>query len=311
MFERNMVWDSQNRLTSCDIDGDTVTYTYGADGLRRSRTYDNGTTTYYSYDGQSVAQEGHVANGNFVADVTYFNGPRGTEARIDENTGAIRWYLLDGLGSVVGEVDDNYNVTYTAKYSVYGTIRGDTGSSASKNKFCGSLGHTTEDNTFGLIYMRARWYDPRTCRFLSEDPAQQGGNWYVYCGNNPINAIDEDGRFFGIIGMAIGSLLSQSLRVNWNNVMWGAYAGFLSRAIPDVSNGHVSPWYKYAICILGGATTGGGASAWANIGKAAGMSGAGMWIAAHSAMLDAALYYALGSDRFIKEDGDQDKEQAK
>jgi len=34
----------------------TSTYTYGADGLRRSSTV-NGKTTYYVYDGQTLVQE--------------------------------------------------------------------------------------------------------------------------------------------------------------------------------------------------------------------------------------------------------------
>ena len=42
---RVMTWDSQNRMVSCTKGGVTSTYTYGADGLRRSSTV-NGITTY-------------------------------------------------------------------------------------------------------------------------------------------------------------------------------------------------------------------------------------------------------------------------
>ena len=53
---RSMTWDSQNRLVSCTKAGvtSTYTYTYGADGLRRTSTV-NGVTTYYVYDGQTLA----------------------------------------------------------------------------------------------------------------------------------------------------------------------------------------------------------------------------------------------------------------
>jgi len=64
------------------------------------------------------------------------------------------------------------------------TIDGDVG---------GRLGHTTEDDT-GLIYMRARYYDPAIGRFISEDPAGNGDNWYAYCDNNPVNLVDESGN---------------------------------------------------------------------------------------------------------------------
>ena len=39
-------------------------------------------------------------------------------------------------------------------------------------------------------------YDPVTGRFISEDPAFDGLNWYVYCGNNPISNIDPTGLAF-------------------------------------------------------------------------------------------------------------------
>ncbi|MDX1964406.1 MAG: RHS repeat-associated core domain-containing protein [Pirellulales bacterium] len=45
----------------------------------------------------------------------------------------------------------------------------------------------------GLQHHRARYYDPRTGRFLGEDPALADTNLYRYAGNNPVNAIDPSG----------------------------------------------------------------------------------------------------------------------
>jgi RHS repeat-associated protein len=45
----------------------------------------------------------------------------------------------------------------------------------------------------GLYYMRARYYDPETGRFISEDPIGFDGgdvNLYVYAGNNPVMGVD-------------------------------------------------------------------------------------------------------------------------
>jgi RHS repeat-associated protein len=75
----------------------------------------------------------------------------------------------------------------------YGAVRSSTGTSTSKHKFVGSLGHPSEDET-GLTYMQARYYDPQTGRFSSEDSALHGTNWYVYCSNNPTNFSDADGK---------------------------------------------------------------------------------------------------------------------
>ncbi len=51
------------------------------------------------------------------------------------------------------------------------------------------------DQTTGLYYMRARFYDPSLGRFLSEDPAGLAGgtNLYAYAGNDPINGSDPTG----------------------------------------------------------------------------------------------------------------------
>jgi RHS repeat-associated protein len=57
----------------------------------------------------------------------------------------------------------------------------------------GSLGHESEGNT-GLIYMRARYMDPVLGRFISEDPSKDGANWFVYCGDEPVNLVDTSGR---------------------------------------------------------------------------------------------------------------------
>ncbi len=37
--------------------------------------------------------------------------------------------------------------------------------------------------------------DPVLGKFFSEDPAYNGQNWYVYCSNNPVNLVDETGKF--------------------------------------------------------------------------------------------------------------------
>jgi hypothetical protein len=101
-------------------------------------------------DGQSAVRELKAG----VSQATYLTGITGPCYRRDDIAGTIRWYLYDGLGSVLAEVDPSGTVTATRKYDVYGAVRSSTGTSTSKHKFVGSLGHMSEDET-GLIYMRA------------------------------------------------------------------------------------------------------------------------------------------------------------
>jgi RHS repeat-associated protein len=156
-----------------------------ADGLRR-RMVTGANTTDYLLDGQSVVRE--IKNG--VIDATYLVGPRGPEYKRDQN-GAVQWYLYDGLGSVVGLVDSSGNVTNARKYDVYGAPRNAQTSSA--HCFVGGLRHTSDAET-GLMHMRARYMDPATGRFVSEDPARHGANWFAYCVSDPANRLDPDGR---------------------------------------------------------------------------------------------------------------------
>lgn len=123
---------------------------------------------------------------------------------------------------MLGEVDPNGNITSSRKYDVYGLIRGGNNpGGTSSHKFVGQLGHPSEDNT-GLIYMRARYYDPAIGRFTSEDPALSGNNWFVYCMNDPINCTDEDGK------QALLNLMTQAFAYFLLFLeMWGSYKKFL------------------------------------------------------------------------------------
>lgn len=69
------------------------------------------------------------------------------------------------------------------------------------------------DPQTGLIYMRARWYDPSTAQFLTRDPpdalTQQP---YSYTEDNPINGTDPTGLCGGFLdlGCVGGAIVSVS-----------------------------------------------------------------------------------------------------
>jgi RHS repeat-associated protein len=51
------------------------------------------------------------------------------------------------------------------------------------------------DGTTGLQLKAARWYSPDLGRFVSEDPIQDGTNWYMAFGNDPVNYADPSGLY--------------------------------------------------------------------------------------------------------------------
>jgi RHS repeat-associated protein len=108
------------------------------------------------------------------------------------------WFVYDGLGSCRALVKPNAQGTEAVlvaryDYDVYGAVRTQSGSSSNKFKYVAGIGHPTDEET-GLIYMRARYYDPQIGRFIGEDPSQEGANWFAYVNDDPANKVDKTGK---------------------------------------------------------------------------------------------------------------------
>jgi RHS repeat-associated protein len=94
-----------------------------------------------------------------------------------------------------------------------------------KRVYCASIGHVTDDES-GLVYMRARYYEPGMGRFVSEDPAMDGSNWYGYCRNDPVDLVDVSGRHaaFWALGLMFSGATLTALGALFDPTV-GGYAG--------------------------------------------------------------------------------------
>ncbi len=173
-------YEHENRLTQSVIGGVTSSSTYNGDGLRMSHTV-SGQTTSYTWDVAAglpvVLQDG---TNTYVYGLDLISATDGSAVQT--------YFLYDGLGSVTDLTDGSGNSVDGYTYDAFGAIRSQSGSSDNYWLFTGEQ----QDSDEGLYYLRARYYDPATGRFLTHDPVPSG-NLYSYVANNPVNLTDPTG----------------------------------------------------------------------------------------------------------------------
>jgi RHS repeat-associated protein len=191
-----------HRLQQIDHSGSTpitTTYTNDNSGLSQVLVSDDGATQTYNLFGLSLIQQ--------------------------DNGSEIRTLLNDGLGSVRQEMVDAA-IESTTTYEPFGNLLVQTGLSGTTYGFTGEQ----HDAATGLVYLRARYYNPSLKLFMSRDPFP---GWttqpatqhpYTYVGNNAVNRTDPSGNcfFFGIdtlicLGAGVGFLTGIGIQTYQNS----------------------------------------------------------------------------------------------
>jgi len=206
-------YDGLHRLTGVTLPAASqVTYKYDPFGRRIEKNV-AGVVTRFLYDRDNVLLEQDGSGGAFRARYTY--GPRVDEPLVMERSGVSYYYLADGAGNIVDLTDSTGAVAASYDFDSFGQLFFSTGTIANPYVFAGRA----LDRETGLYYFRARYYDPGTGRFLTQDPmspaallaaarlAPSGANPtlgsnlrsplslnpYAYVDNNPVNRTDPYG----------------------------------------------------------------------------------------------------------------------
>ena len=239
----SLTWDSQYQLTEALTNGASAER-YGYDALgRRAWIFDGVATNYLVYD-QVVAEVS--ATGSLKR--SYVWGPEiDNLLAMTVHTGAtVRTYyaLSDHLGSIHALVDETGQVVEQYRFDAWGrtTVHDangvDLALSAVGNRYVWQ-GREISWKT-GLYHFRARWYDPITGRWLSNDPIGISGglNQYVFCGDNPVNARDAMGLQGGFGEALYDEVYGNSISSPESEALYGFCAGFFDwfDALPSLDD---------------------------------------------------------------------------
>jgi len=230
-----MTWDVLNHLASLTSSSVTTTYQYRVDGMRTFKGTDSTHYSYFCYDSQ-MPIETTLVNGATTVITQNGLGARGIEYinQITSSGSASEYPIYDAHGNMIAALaksGSSYVVGNQRNYGVWGDILTGSSTGTPDNRYCASLGHVRDDES-GCDYMRARYYDSSSGRFLSQDPVRNGDNVYAYADNSPVDKADKTGKmsFADILGAATD--YAAELSVEFNNKM--AVYGFAVYKIVDV-----------------------------------------------------------------------------
>ena len=155
-------------------------------------------------DNQFYEADCYIRGTNLVAKYNYWNG----------NKSEYTYYTQNAHGDVVNLTNADGEVTKKYTYDAFGVEKNIDDSDTNAFRYCGEY----YDTETGTVYLRARYYNPATGRFISrdsyagklEDPLSL--NLYTYCANNPIYYSDPTGHIAGVDDAIIaGAFIAASI----------------------------------------------------------------------------------------------------
>ena len=196
---KNFTYDAENHLTGMNVSGTVVSIVYDAFGNRVAKTVNGVTTKYLVEDNVNPTGYPQVVDEltNGVLTRTYTYGlQRISEGQIVNGAWTPSFYGYDGGGSVRQLTNAAGAVTDTYEYDAFGNEINHTGTTPNNYLYRGEQ----YDQDLGLYYLRARYYNPATGRFLSRDPnagyIDQPATLhkYLYANGDPVDGLDPTGR---------------------------------------------------------------------------------------------------------------------
>jgi RHS repeat-associated protein len=176
-----MEWNAEGQLKRVSLNGNEVARFSYDPMARRVEKIAIGVTTTYTYDGEDILRETRGSS-----TLRYVHGTGSDEALALDDGTALTYFHSDALGSIAKTTDSGGAVVSARQYDAWGNLQ------ARVDQPGYAFTGREWDPEIGLYYYRARYYDPRYGRFISEDPAS-AVEPYSYVGGNPVRFVDPAG----------------------------------------------------------------------------------------------------------------------
>ena len=180
-----LTWEKGKRLVSYGVN----TFAYNGEGRRIRKN-----TTAYTYDGENRLVS--TSDG-----LQFYYDQDGIAGFTYQNAKYV--YQKDAQNNIVGIVDSTGAVVVKYTYDAWGnhTVNGSLATTVGMvNPF--RYRSYFYDVETGLYYLKTRYYDPETCRFINMDSIEyadhetvNGLNLFAYCNNNPVMGYDPNGTW--------------------------------------------------------------------------------------------------------------------
>jgi RHS repeat-associated protein len=189
-----------DQMMSITTSGTSVSIVYDGFRNRVAKTV-NGVTTQYLVESDlnptGYPQVFDELNTGGAVTRTYTYGlQRIDEDQVTSNVWTPSFYGYDGGGNVRQLTNSTGTVTDSYEYDAYGNSFTVSGSTPNEMMYRGEQ----FDSDLGLYYLRARYCNPVTGRFMSRDPLDgeqfdpRTLHKYLYANGDPMNAIDPTGK---------------------------------------------------------------------------------------------------------------------
>ena len=238
-------------------------YSYNSDGLRTSvKTYSNNVLASIQYyiwkNGKLMGyfNEDKISDNDTTVKMLYDNndeliGFRLVNEEIDYDK--ILFFRKNLQGDILSVCDSFGNQVLTYTYDAWGNVNVTANTDDTQSAVSASMaiefvpityrGYLYDSNT-GLYYLQSRYYNPTYGRFLNMDAIMKtgeplGANIFAYCGNDPVNYVDYEGRdALSVITnilylLVVVSIMQNDLGETFSNLILQGATSFLFKTYTD------------------------------------------------------------------------------